>query len=66
MALRMRRLIWAGEATVGQDWLFDMCIDELEYRARRAVRAGSKLWCPCELCQGPFPHDALEEQETLA
>jgi len=35
-----------------QEWLFDACISELEYRRDRARWPDRR--CSCELCLGPF------------
>jgi hypothetical protein len=35
-----------------QDWLWGVCINELEYRRRHALRTGSALQaCHCWMCQ---------------
>lgn len=39
----------------GQEWLYDACVSELEYR-RRTTRP---MWraCACRYCIPPFPDD---------
>lgn len=49
----LRRQSLQKDLTGRQEWLWDACISELEYRQRREVNAGQR--CSCELCIPPFP-----------
>jgi len=54
LALRLRREGQRADLTAQQEWLWRCCISELEYRRRRALRAGRGKVCSCELCVAPF------------
>ena len=43
------------DLTEAQEWLYDRCIEELEYRRRHARPIWSS--CSCELCVPPFYFD---------
>ena len=53
IAGRFARQRVSADLTERQEWLWDACISELEYR-RRTTRP---LWrsCSCYLCVPPFP-----------
>lgn len=50
---------WAeGTATDRQEWLWEACVSELEYRQRHR-QAGPWSWCVCQFCIAPF----VEEED---
>lgn len=53
LAFKLRRLASTEGLSDRQEWLWDACVSELEYRWRRDV--GSVWLCACELCIPPFP-----------
>jgi len=54
VAQRAHHKLMGGEETSQTARLFDCCISELEYRARRDARDGMKP-CSCQWCCPPFP-----------
>ena len=50
---RFARQRLSGDLTDAQEWLWDQCIAELEYRRRTA----RPVWasCSCMFCVPPFP-----------
>lgn len=57
LAGRLLRESKVKDLSGAQEWLWDRCINELEWR-RRQVRP---VWqsCSCELCVGPFDYEDL-------
>lgn len=53
IAIRLQHLMTLQDVSDRQDWLFDACVSELEYR-HRAERVWWKR-CSCALCIPPFP-----------
>lgn len=53
LALKLRNSFWAGDASLKQEWLFDVVCNELEWRSARPGRGYRR--CVCELCMPPFP-----------
>jgi len=48
-----RQELYGDGLTASQEWLHAMVLNELEYRARRDVRAAIRP-CSCMFCCGPF------------
>lgn len=55
IAGRFARQMREQDLTERQEWLFDACISELEYR-RRVTRPTWRA-CACYLCVSPFPDE---------
>lgn len=54
LAGKLDRTLRYEDASPRQEWLLDMTINELEYRARRDRRDGMRE-CTCKFCASPFP-----------
>jgi len=52
LAFRLQHEGMTKDLTRGQEWLWEACISELEYR-RRTTR-WPDVRCSCQLCWGPF------------
>ena len=52
LAFKLQRLSVSTDLSPGQEWLFEACVSELEYR-RRTTR-WPEVRCTCQLCFGPF------------
>lgn len=52
LAMKMNLDRSSGDLSEAQEWLFDACVSELEYRRRRT----RPVWrcCSCFLCLPPF------------
>lgn len=48
----------SADLTGQQEWLYDACINELEYRRRAAIRRRPLTACSCRYCMPPFPADS--------
>lgn len=53
VTLRMQYAFWENQSSEQQEWLFDVCVSELEYRRRYRSGHGGVI-CSCELCLPPF------------
>ena len=47
----------AEDLTAQQEWLYDACVNELEYRGRAAIRRRPLTACTCRYCMPPLPAD---------
>lgn len=52
LAFRLNSQRTSEDLSEAQEWLFDACVSELEYRHRQS--GPGRLRCSCALCLPPF------------